>query len=113
MNLKFAIYFCKMAAVGKPKLTPILIPKFFWTVLFLVLPSCLLANSTESLSRHPLSRATLSLRPACGGLATPPFQSGVGRIKKSIRGFFYDCRIAVQFCMLLSRASMRLLLFGK
>ena len=81
-----------MAAVGKLKLTPILIPKFFWTVLFLVLPSCLLANSTESLSRHPLSRATLSLRPACGGLATPPFQSGVGRIKKSLRGFFYDCR---------------------
>ena len=77
-----------MAAVGKLKLTPILIPKFFWTVLFLVLPSCLVANSTESLSRHPLSRATLPLRPACGGLATPPFQSGVGAFKKSFLGFF-------------------------
>ena len=28
--------------------------------------------------RHPLSRAPLPLRPASGGLATPPFQSGVG-----------------------------------
>lgn len=28
----------------------------------------------------PLSRAPLSLRPACGGLAAPPFQSGLGLI---------------------------------
>lgn len=29
---------------------------------------------------YPLSRAPLSLRPACGGLAAPPFQSGLGLI---------------------------------
>ena len=29
---------------------------------------------------NPLSRTTLSLRPACGGLAAPSFQSGVGFI---------------------------------
>ena len=39
--------------------------------------------------------------PACAGLKG--LHGGVGRIKKSIRGFFDGCRIAMQFCMLLSR----------
>ena len=62
--------------------------------------------------RHPLSRAPLALRPASGGLATPPFQSGV-RPKKILPWIFLGIAEAKGFCMLLSRASMRLLLFGK
>ena len=49
----------------------------FRTVLFPALPYHFLANPTGRPFRHPLSRATLPLRPASGGLASPPFQSGV------------------------------------
>jgi len=38
-------------------------------------------------------------QPACGW----PLHGGVRCIKKSLHGFFYDCRIALQFCTLLSR----------
>ena len=44
----------------------------------LALPFYSMANSTAHAPRHPLSRAPLPLRPAYGGLAAPPFQSGVG-----------------------------------
>ena len=39
--------------------------------------------------------------PACAGLKG--LHGGVRRIKKSLHGFFEDCRIARQFCMLLTR----------
>ena len=35
------------------------------------------------------------------------------QVRKSLRGFFWDCRIATQFCMLLSRPSMGSLIFIK
>jgi len=74
-------------------------------VLFPALPYHFLANPTGRPFRHPLSRATLPLRPASGGLASPPFQSGV-RQKKSLRGFFLYRRFAMQISGLLSRPSM-------
>jgi len=35
--------------------------------------------------------------------ASPPLQSRVGRLKKSLLGFFEDCRSALHFCRLPSR----------
>ncbi|HAM78345.1 MAG TPA: hypothetical protein DCP61_04085 [Treponema sp.] len=35
------------------------------------------------------------------------------KYEKSLRGFFWDCKIATQFCMLLSRPSMGSLIFIK
>ena len=64
-----------------------------------------LTNSTAHALRHPLCRAPLPLRPAYGGLASPPFQSGVGHLprKNPSVDFSWDCRIALHFCTLLTR----------
>ena len=75
----------------------------FWTVPLYAPPFYSMANSTERPFRHPLSRVPPSGSIANATRLRGPFQSGVGRIKKSLLGFFYDCRIARQFCMLLSR----------
>ncbi len=46
---------------------------------------------------YPLSRATLSLRPAKGGLAAQPFQSGLGFISRKLIStiFFYEKQLEI------------------
>ena len=85
---------------------------FFWTVLPAALPSLPRLKSAFMPNRHPLSRvpafASIALRQPLRGPSNRAYDP-----EKSLHGFFWDCRIATQFCMLLSRPSMGSLILFK
>ena len=74
----------------------------FWTILLAALPFYSLTNSTARPFAPPPFRGSLTVIAALRQRFAP-LHGGVRRIKKSLHGFFYDCRIATQFCMLLTR----------
>ena len=85
--------------------------EIFWTVIFSVLPFCSLANSTDHAFAPPPFRGS-GLRLHCrGSTSSPsgnqpvagPSMAAYVHSKNSSMTFLNDCRIALQFCTLLSR----------